>query len=57
MAGTFSYFQVHTYRGPGPHDEIALANKIAGRQASRFAVWAQVNFPAPKEGAESGVAA
>ncbi|WP_123147472.1 NmrA/HSCARG family protein [Mesorhizobium delmotii] len=57
VAGTFSYFQVHTYLGPGPHDEIALVNKIAGRQASRFAMWAQVNFPAQKTDAESGVAA
>lgn len=45
-------------QGKGPAaDEIALATKMAGRQASRFAMWAQVNFPAPKDGAESGVAA
>ena len=27
------------------HDRIALANKVAGRQPSKFATWARVNFP------------
>jgi len=47
VAATFSYFQAHTYLGSNSYDEIALANKIAGRQASKFATWARVNFPGP----------
>jgi hypothetical protein len=45
IAGTFSHFQAHTYLGSDSDDQIALANKIAGRQPSRFATWARVNFP------------
>jgi len=36
VAETFSYFQAHTYLGSDSHNEIALANKIAGRQPSRL---------------------
>ena len=45
VAATFSYFQAHTYLGSNSPDEIALANKIAGRQPSKFATWARANFP------------
>jgi uncharacterized protein YbjT (DUF2867 family) len=45
LAEMFSYFQAHTYLGSDSYNEIALANKIAGRQASKFATWARVNFP------------
>src|SRR5258707_199918 len=45
MAETFSYFQAHTYLGSNSRDEIALANKIAGRQPARFSTWARANFP------------
>ena len=45
IAEMFSYFQAHTYLGSDSSDRIALANKIAGRQPSRFATWARVNFP------------
>jgi uncharacterized protein YbjT (DUF2867 family) len=48
IAEMFSYFQAHTYLGSDSYDEIALANKIAGRQATKFSAWAQVNFPAPQ---------
>ena len=48
IAEMFSYFQAHTYLGSDSHDQIALANKIAGRQATKFSAWAQVNFPAPQ---------
>ena len=48
----FGYFQAHTYMGLDRHDEIALANKIAARQPSKFATWARANFPV-----QSGVAA
>jgi uncharacterized protein YbjT (DUF2867 family) len=45
IAATFAYFQAHTYLGSDSHDRIALANKIAGRQPSKFSIWARVNFP------------
>jgi hypothetical protein len=45
-AETFSYFQVHTYLGSDSCDEIALANKIAGGQPTKFAAWARANFQA-----------
>jgi len=45
IAATFAYFQAHTYLGSDSYDEIALANKIAGRQPSKFSTWARVNFP------------
>jgi uncharacterized protein YbjT (DUF2867 family) len=48
IAEMFSYFQAHTYLGSDSRDQIALANKIAGRQPTKFSAWAQVNFPAPK---------
>jgi hypothetical protein len=44
IAETFAYFQAHTYLGANSGDEIALANKIAGRQPSEFATWARANF-------------
>ena len=45
VAETFSYFQAHTYLGSDLHNEIALANKIAGRQPGKFSAWARLNFP------------
>ncbi len=48
IAEMFSYFQAHTYLGSDSRDRIALANKIAGRQPSKFSAWARGNFPAPK---------
>jgi uncharacterized protein YbjT (DUF2867 family) len=41
----FSYFQAYTYLGSDSRDRIALANKIAGRQPSRFSTWARLNVP------------
>ena len=32
VAATFRHFQAHTYLGSDSHDQIAFANKIAGRQ-------------------------
>ena len=46
IAETFKYFQAHTYLGSDSRDQIALANKIAGRQPAKFSAWARVNFPA-----------
>lgn len=38
------YFEAHTYLGSDMSDEIALANRIAGRQPTSFADWARTNF-------------
>jgi uncharacterized protein YbjT (DUF2867 family) len=48
IAEMFNYFQAHTYLGSDSRDQIALANKVAGRQPTKFSAWARVNFPAPK---------
>jgi hypothetical protein len=48
IAAMLGYFQAHTYLGSDSRDIIALANKIAGRQPTKFSPWAQANFPAPK---------
>ena len=45
IAEMLSYWEVHTYLGSDSSDRIALANKIAGRQPTKFSTWAQVNFP------------
>ena len=47
VAEMFGYFEAHTYLGSSSHDQIALANKVAGRQPSKFSTWARVNFPVP----------
>jgi hypothetical protein len=46
IAEMFAYFQVHTYLGSDSREEIALANKTAGKTATKFSVWSRVNFPA-----------
>src|SRR5229473_1229365 len=48
IAEMFAYFQAHTYLGSDSRDQIALANKIAGRQPIKFSAWARVNFQAAK---------
>ena len=48
IAKMLSYFQAYTYLGSDSRDQIAFANKIAGRRPTKFSAWAQVNFPAPK---------
>src|SRR6266403_4772540 len=48
IEATFAWFEAHTYLGSDSRDRIALANKIAGRQPTKFSTWAQVNFPAPQ---------
>ena len=45
IAEMFSYFQAHTYLGSDSRDQVALANKIAGRQPTKFAAWALQNVP------------
>jgi uncharacterized protein YbjT (DUF2867 family) len=46
IAAMFRYFEAHTYLGSDSSDRIALANKIAGTQPTRFTTWAQANFAA-----------
>jgi uncharacterized protein YbjT (DUF2867 family) len=46
IAEMFSYWEAHTYLGSDSSDQIALANKIAGRQPTSFSTWARENFPA-----------
>lgn len=45
IAATFSYWEAHTHLGSDSSDRIALANKIAGRQPTKFSTRAQANFP------------
>jgi len=45
IAEMFSYWEAHTYLGSDSSHQIALANKIAGREPTRFATWASENFP------------
>jgi hypothetical protein len=48
IAEMFGYFQAYTYLGSDSPDQIAFANKVAGRQATKFSAWAGVNFPTAK---------
>jgi|ERR1043165_3327131 uncharacterized protein YbjT (DUF2867 family) len=45
IAAMLAYFQAHTYLGSDSSDRIALANKIAGRQPTKFPTWARINVP------------
>ncbi len=45
IAATFAWFQAHTYLGSNSSSQIGLANKIAGRQPTKFSTWARVNCP------------
>jgi uncharacterized protein YbjT (DUF2867 family) len=47
IAAMLAYFETHTYLGSDSCDEIALANKIAGQQPTKFAAWAKANFAIP----------
>jgi uncharacterized protein YbjT (DUF2867 family) len=46
IAAMLDYFQAHTYLGSDMRAEIALANKVAGAQPTRFSTWAAQNIPA-----------
>jgi len=45
IAATFAWFEAHTYLGSDSRDGIALANKIASRQPTKFSTWARMNLP------------
>ena len=47
IAEMLAYFEAHTYLGADSRDAIALANKVAGRQPTKFAPWARVNVAIP----------
>jgi uncharacterized protein YbjT (DUF2867 family) len=47
IAAMLAYFEAHTYLGSDSRDAIALANKVAGQQPTKFAAWARTNFAAP----------
>ena len=47
IAQMLAYFEAHTYLGADSRDAIRLAERVAGRQATKFAAWAQANFAIP----------
>jgi len=47
VAAMLAYFEAHTYLGSDSRDAIALANKVAGRQPTKFEAWAKANFAIP----------
>jgi uncharacterized protein YbjT (DUF2867 family) len=47
VAAMLAYFEAHTYLGSDMRAAIALANKLASRQPTKFAVWARVHFATP----------
>ena len=48
IAEMLAYFEAHTYLGADSRDAIALANKVAGRQPTKFAAWARANIAIAK---------
>jgi uncharacterized protein YbjT (DUF2867 family) len=44
VAEMLAYFEAHTYLGADSRDAIALANRVADRQPTKFAAWARSNF-------------
>jgi len=47
IAEMLAYFEAHTYLGAESRDAITLANRVAGRQPTKFAAWAQASFAIP----------
>jgi len=47
VAEMLAYFEAHTYLGADSRDAITLANRVAGRQPTKFAAWARANFAIP----------
>jgi len=44
IAAMLAYFEAHTYLGSESRDAIALANRVAGQQPTKFAAWARTHF-------------
>ncbi len=53
VAEMLDYFGAHSYLGANRYDEIALANKIAGKRPSPLSEWARANLPVNTGDAES----
>ena len=47
IAAMLAYFEAHTYLGSDSRAAIALANKVAGEEPTKFAAWARTNFATP----------
>ena len=47
IAAMLAYFEAHTYLGADSGGAIALANKVAGQQPTKFAAWARTHFATP----------
>jgi uncharacterized protein YbjT (DUF2867 family) len=47
VAAMLAYFEAHTYLGSESRAAIALANRVAGQQPTKFAEWARINFTTP----------
>jgi uncharacterized protein YbjT (DUF2867 family) len=47
VAEMLAYFEAHTYLGAESREAIALANRVAGRQPTKFAAWARTNIAIP----------
>ena len=47
VAAMLAYFEAHTYLGSDSRGAIALANKVAGQQPTKFVAWAKANFAIP----------
>jgi len=47
VAAMLAYFEAHTYLGSDMRDAIALANKVASQQPTKFPAWARVHFATP----------
>jgi uncharacterized protein YbjT (DUF2867 family) len=47
VAEMLAYFEAHTYLGVDSRDATALANRVAGRQPTKFDAWARANFAIP----------
>ena len=47
IAEMLAYFEAHTYLGADSREAIALANKVTGRQPTKFAAWARTHFTIP----------
>ena len=47
VAEMLAYFEAHTYLGADARDSIMLANRVAGREPTKFAAWSRANFAIP----------
>ncbi|VVO22071.1 hypothetical protein PS726_04295 [Pseudomonas fluorescens] len=47
IAQMLAYFEAHTYLGADSREAIALANKVASVEPTKFAAWARENFAIP----------